>query len=77
MLERAGGWAAFLAEGLDADARAAIRSGERTGRPLGDTDFVAALERDLGRTLAKRKPGRKPQTDHSTEAQARRAGFAS
>ncbi len=63
LLDRVGDWAAFLAEGLDADAHAAIRSGERTGRPLGDGAFVAALERELGRTLAKRKPGRKPKTD--------------
>ena len=65
MLDLVGDWAAFLAEGLGAEALAAIRSGERTGRPLGDVGFVAALERDLGRTLAKRKPGRKPQTDVS------------
>jgi len=56
-----GDWAAFLAEGIDAPALAAIRAGERTGRPLGDARFVAALERDLGRTLARQKPGRKPK----------------
>ncbi len=65
MLNLVGDWAAFLAEGLGADVHAAIRSGERTGRPLGDGAFVAALERDLGRTLARRKPGRKPKAGES------------
>jgi putative transposase len=65
LLALVGDWAAFLAEGLGADVHAAIRSGERTGRPLGDAAFVAALERDLGRTLARRKPGRKPKADVS------------
>jgi hypothetical protein len=60
-LERVDDWPAFLAEGLDAEAHAAIRSGERTGRPLGAAGFVAALERDLGRTLARGRPGRKPK----------------
>jgi hypothetical protein len=50
LLEQVGDWAAFLAEGLGADARAATRSGERTGRSPGDASFLAALERDLGRT---------------------------
>ena len=45
MLELVGDWAAFLAEGLDGRVHAAIRSGERTGRPLGGAAFVAALER--------------------------------
>jgi hypothetical protein len=30
------------------------------GRPLGSTAFIAALEQSLGRTLARRKPGPKP-----------------
>jgi putative transposase len=61
LLERESDWAGFLAAGLPDDAHAAIRSAERTGRPLGGTDFTAALEAALGRTLARRKPGRKPR----------------
>jgi putative transposase len=38
---------------------AAIRAGERTGRPLGSNGFVAGLEQRLGRVLARQKPGRK------------------
>jgi putative transposase len=61
LLERAVDWAAFLGEGLDAATHVAIRAGERTGRPLGDADFVADLERRLGRVLARQRPGRKPK----------------
>ena len=60
MLDLIGNWSAFLAQGLDAQTHAAIRSAERTGRPLGSADFVAALERDLARTLTRQKPGPKP-----------------
>jgi putative transposase len=52
-------WDAFLAGGLDAPTAAAIRAGERTGRPLGDHRFVKRLEDATGRTLARQKPGPK------------------
>ena len=39
----------------------ALRACESTGRPLGNADFIAGLERILGRPLAKRAPGRKPK----------------
>jgi putative transposase len=61
LLDRAPDWPAFLAEGLGARAHAAIRSGERTGRPLGSPAFVAELEQRLGRVLAPRKRGPKPK----------------
>ncbi len=54
-------WAAFLEDGLDAERAALMRSHERTGRPLGNDGFVARLETQLGRTLVRRKPGRKPR----------------
>jgi putative transposase len=60
LLNRVGDWGAFLDQGLSPDRHRAIQSAERTGRPLGGTDFVAALETQLGRPLAKRKPGPKP-----------------
>jgi putative transposase len=37
-----------------------LRASERTGRPLGAKEFVAGLERRLGRSLARRGSGRKP-----------------
>ena len=61
LLELVGDWAAFLADGLDDSQAAALRRHERTGRPLGDAGFVASVERRLGRSLAKRKPGPKPK----------------
>ena len=65
LLEMVTDWPAFLAQGLDTEAHAAIRSGERTGRPLGAAGFVAALEHDLGRSLTRGKPGRKPKATGS------------
>ena len=61
LLELAPNWEAFLAEGLTEDEANALRAAERTGRPLGSDAFVARLERRTGRTLAKRKAGRKPK----------------
>ena len=60
MLDQVPDWADFLAGGLRDDERDALRGGERTGRPLGSPGFVAGLEHQLGRPLARRKPGRKP-----------------
>ena len=52
---------ADLIEGdAESPAFAAIRAAEHTGRPLGAADFVADLERRLGRPVARRAPGRKP-----------------
>jgi putative transposase len=54
-------WRDFLDQGSDEEALDMIRRGERTGRPLGDADFVARLERETGRALAPRRPGPKPR----------------
>ncbi len=51
---------------LDASANddfAALRRAEATGRPLGTDDFVADLERLLGRPIARRAPGRKTRSE--------------
>jgi putative transposase len=56
-------WPGLLAGELDGAERDRIRAHERTGRPLGDAGFVGDLERRLGRSLARRKPGPKPQQD--------------
>jgi hypothetical protein len=63
-------FAGLIASGAsDDDSFAAIRAAEKTGRPLGTADFVADLERRLGRPIARRAPGRKPT--HVTEAQVK------
>ncbi len=67
LLKRAGDWKSFLKAGLNAPMLETLRSHERTGRPLGDAPFVKALESQLGRTLARRKPGPVPKA-------ARKAG---
>jgi len=53
-------FAAFIETGPDDPAFASLRAAETTGRPLGTADFVAGLERRLGRPIARRAPGRKP-----------------
>ena len=64
VLERVPDFAALLGDqGNDADtAFAALRAAEQTGRPLGTQEFIAGLERILGRRIARRAPGRKPLT---------------
>ena len=41
----------------------ALQASERTGRPLGTPRFIARLEKRLGRSLARRKPGPKPKQE--------------
>ena len=56
-------WQTFLSGDVDAESRAAIGRAERSGRPLGDADFIAKLEGVLGRTLRRQKPGSKAGGD--------------
>jgi hypothetical protein len=37
----------------------ALRAHEPTGRPLGDENFLALLEQNLGRNFRRQKPGPK------------------
>ena len=52
-------WQTFLSGEVDAESRAEIGRAERSGRPLGDADFVAKLEEMLSRGLRRKKPGPK------------------
>lgn len=61
VLARTGDFAAFLGQAGDEAEFAPLRRSETTGRPLGSADWVAALERDTGRTLAPRKRGPRPR----------------
>ncbi|HEX4079792.1 MAG TPA: transposase [Rhizomicrobium sp.] len=61
--DRVGDWREFLAQGISDDERKAIQSHESTGRPLGSPAFVSRLEKRLGRTLARQKPGPKPRRE--------------
>ncbi|MGD0192186.1 MAG: transposase [Rhizomicrobium sp.] len=59
VLSRVSDFAALIAPGTDEQLFAGIRSSERTGRPLGNPEFIAGLEKILGRPIARRAPGRK------------------
>jgi putative transposase len=57
-------WRVMLRYGLEAGDASTVEEAlferhERTGRPLGDGEFVARLEHVTGRQLAPKKPGRK------------------
>lgn len=58
LLERVHDWRALLGGGLDEAAREAIRTGERSGVPLGSEAFLARLAQTAGRDLRPRPRGR-------------------
>ena len=60
MLERINDWAAYLAQTPGSETLEVIARHTRTGRPLGEGEFVAHLERRLQRPLAPQRRGRKP-----------------
>ncbi len=59
--EMIGDWSAFLSQSIAAREMEGIRRHEQTGRPLGSERFVAKLEKVLGRTLKRMKPGPKKE----------------
>lgn len=54
-------WPAFVAKPNDEADQTLLSSHERTGRPIGDKEWVMELEKELGRRLRPRKRGRKPK----------------
>jgi hypothetical protein len=54
-------WRRYLAAGEMESKLAAIRQCTHTGRPLGSTEFVQALEGSMKRRLAPQKGGRPPK----------------
>jgi len=61
VLDRVGRFADLLQTDADDPAFRPLRASEGTGRPLGAADFIADIERRLGRPIAKRAAGRKPK----------------
>jgi putative transposase len=55
-------WRKVLAQPMTAPELKSVGACERTGRPLGPPAFVQRLEKKLGRTLARQKPGPKPKS---------------
>jgi REP-associated tyrosine transposase len=62
LAERIGNWQEFLSQGNANWELETIRGHLRTGRPLGDRQFLADLEKKLRRALIPRKPGPTPKT---------------
>ena len=58
LADLAGPWASILAEEVTPEEKNALELHLRTGRPLGDGDWVKELEKVVGRRLIPRKPGR-------------------
>lgn len=52
-------WRSFLETDINKDEVRILKIHERTGRPLGNTDFIEKLETIVGKTLKKKKPGPK------------------
>jgi putative transposase len=59
LLEFAPNWRAFLSRVIREEDIKLLRAHEQTGRPLGSEEFLASLEKDLGRILTRKKPGPK------------------
>ena len=64
LLELAPNWRSFLARVIREEDIKLLRSHEQTGRPIGDEEFLATLEENLGRILKKQKPGPKKRTNN-------------
>ena len=60
---------ALLTALADPATTARIERAPTLGRPLGAPEWIAALERQLGRRLARGKPGPKPGVDGDTKRQ--------
>ena len=63
LLDLIGDWGSFLSGGVVKEDMERLGLYERTGRPLGDKIFMEHLERMVGRTLRRQKPGRKKKRD--------------
>jgi putative transposase len=57
LLQLVGDWGALLASGLPEGEGQALRRHERTGRPLGNDNFITRLEGLVGKVLRRGKPG--------------------
>ena len=65
LLDLVNDWRRLLLTEADEAEVEAIRRHGRTGRPLGDPDFVLGLEKRLGRRFRRLSPGPKPKRRRS------------
>ena len=63
MLEIVGNWQDFLSMGVNEEEMEVLRRHTRTGRPLGNEDFIEILQKRLGRILRPLRPGPKKLKD--------------
>jgi putative transposase len=56
-------WASYLKDEMCESDIELIKSHEKSGRPLGNDAFLDELEKKTGRSLRKRKPGRKRNSE--------------
>jgi len=59
LLAIAGNWRRLLASAVTEEELKQFHAHERTGRAMGDDDFLKRLEKNLGRVLRRQKPGPK------------------
>ncbi len=57
LLQRIASWSDFLGVPISADTQKMLQKHERTGRPLGSSEFITNLEAITGRDLTPKKPG--------------------
>jgi putative transposase len=50
-------WSTYIGTALSSESQDALREHTRTGRPIGDSDFIDMLEVRIGRPIRKRKTG--------------------
>jgi putative transposase len=67
-------WRGFLARAIREEDIKTLRAHERTGRPLGEEEFLATLEHQLGRILRRQKPG--PKRSHPTRRTPKRTAMS-
>ncbi len=60
-------WSAYLQEEEKEEDLDIFRKHERTGRPLGDEDFITRIEEITGRILRKKKAGRPKKKERNVE----------
>jgi putative transposase len=63
LLAIAGNWRRLLTSAVTEEELKRFRAHERTGRVLGEDDFLKRLEKKLGRVLRRQKPGPKKSSN--------------
>ncbi len=65
LLEMVNDWRGFIREDITGQEMERFRQHERTGRPMGDMDFIEGIEKSSYRVLRPQKPGPKKKVTNS------------